>query len=116
MIEVICLIGRGLRFALLVVGRRRTAIADGVVVEVLGEARDRLVVLRSAGRSQLGAGIVGVAVDGAREVAEGGAALRDGNATTRRVVGVVELGNDVGRRGVADLDELVVRVVLPGGR
>ena len=115
LVQVVRLISRGLGFAPLVIGRRRTAVTDGVVVEVLREAGDGLTILRATGRSQLGAGIVGIAVDGAREVAEGGADLRDGNATTRRVVGVVELGNDVGRRGVADLQELVVGVVCPAG-
>ena len=116
LVEIVCLIGRCLRLALLVVRCRRTAVTDGVVVEVLGEAGDGLAVLRSAGRSQLGAGIVGVAVDGAREVAEGATALGDGNAATGGIVGVVELGNDIGRRGVTNLEELVIRVVGPGGR
>ena len=116
MIEVICLIGRGLCFALLVVGRRTATVADGVVVEVLGEARDRLAVLRAAGRSQLRARVVGVAVDGARKIAEGGAALGDGYTATGSVVSVVELRDDIRRRRVADLQELVVRVVgLAGG-
>ena len=105
-----------MRLALLIVGRRRTAVTDGVVVEVLGEAGDELAVLRSAGRSQFASGVVSVAVDGAREIAKGAAGFGDGGATTRDIVGVVELGDYVRGRGVADLDELVVRVVLPGGR
>ena len=75
-----------------------------------------MAVLRSAGRSQLASGVVRVAVDGAREVAEGATALGDGNAATGGIVGVVELGNDIGRRGVTNLEELVIRVVGPGGR
>ena len=116
LVQVIGLIGRGLGFALLIVGRRRAAVADRVVVEVLRETGDRLAVLRSAGRSQLGAGIVGVGIDRAGEIAERAAASGDGSAAAGGIVGVVELRDDVGRRRVADLDELVVRVVLPGGR
>ena len=56
-------IRRDLRLARLVVRRRRGAVADGVVVEVFREARDRLAVLRAASRCQLAAGVVGVAVD-----------------------------------------------------
>ena len=37
------------------------------------------------------------------------------DATPRRVVGVVELGDDVGRGGVTNLQKLVVRVVGPAG-
>ena len=58
LVQVVRLVGRGLGFALLVIGRRRTAVANRVVVEVLGEARDGLAVLRSAGRSQFAARIV----------------------------------------------------------
>ena len=115
LVEVVRLIGRGLRFTLLVVGRRRAAVTDGVVVEVLGEAGDRLAVLRAAGRNQFASGVVSIGVDGVREVAEGAAALGDRGATARGVVSVVELGDDVGRRGVADLQELVVGVVCPAG-
>ena len=75
-----------------------------------------MAVLRSAGRSQFATRVVGVGVDGAREIAEGGADFGDRRAATGSVVSVVELRDDVGRRRVADLDELVVRVVLPGGR
>ena len=91
MVKIVRLISRGLGFALLVVGRRRTAVANRVVVEVLGEAGDGLAVLRAAGRCQLAAGIVGVAFDGAREIAERAAALDNCGATARGVVGVVEL-------------------------
>ena len=116
LIQVVGLIDRGLRFAPLVIGSRTATVADGVVVEVLGEARDRLAVLRAAGRSQLRARVVGVAVDGARKIAEGGAALGDGYTATGSVVSVVELRDDIRRRRVADLQELVVRVVgLAGG-
>ena len=115
MVQVVRLISRGLGFAPLVIGRRRTAVTDGVVVEVLGEARDRLAILRATGRSQLASGVVRVAVDRAGEIAEGGAALGNGNAATGSVVSVVELRDDVGWRRVADLQELVVGVVLPGG-
>ena len=115
LVEVICLIGRCLRLALLVVDRRRTAVAYGVVVEVLRESGDRLTVLRAAGRSQLASGIVGVAGDGARKIAEGGATLRDGDSTTGGIVCVVELRDDVRGHRVADLQELVVGVVGPRG-
>ena len=115
MIQVVRRVGRGLRLTLLVVGRRRAAVADGVVVEVLGEARDRLAVLRAAGRSQLAARVVSIGIDRAREIAEGGAGLGDGGAATGGIVGVVELRDDVRRGGVLDLQELVVRVVGPTG-
>ena len=91
LVQVVRLVGRGLRFALLVVGRRRTTVANRVVVEVFGEAGDGLAVFRAAGRSQLRARVVGVAVDGARKIAEGGAALGDGYTATGGIVGVVEL-------------------------
>ena len=115
LVEVVGLIGRGLRFALLIVGRRRTAVANRVVVEVLRKARDWLAVLRAAGRSQLASGIVGVGIDRAGEIAEGAAASRDCRAAACGIVGVVELGDDVGRGGVTDLQELVIGVVGPGG-
>ena len=105
-----------MRFTLLVVGRRRAAVTDGVVVEVLGEAGDRLAVLRAAGRNQFASGVVSIGVDGVREVAERAAALGDGSAAAGGVVSVVELGDDVGRGGVTDLQELVVGVVGPAGR
>ena len=95
LVEIVCLIGRGLRFTLLVVGRRRAAVADRIVIEVLGEARDGLAVLRAAGRSQFAPGVVSVAVDGAQEIAKGAAALADGYAATGGIVGIVELGNDL---------------------
>ena len=116
MVQVVRLISRGLGFAPLVIGRRRTAVADRIVIEVLGEARDRLAILRTAGRNQLAAGVVGVGVDRAREVAERAAALGDGSAAAGGGVSVVELGDDVGRGGVTDLQELVVGVVGPAGR
>ena len=115
LVQVVRLISRGLGFAPLVIGRRRTAVTDGVVVEVLGEAGDGLAVLRAAHRSQFTTMIVGVTVDGAREIAERAAALGDGGATTGSVVGVVELRDDVRRRRVADLKELIVGVVGPRG-
>ena len=115
LIQVVGLIGRGLGFPLLVVGRGSAAVANRVVVEVLRESGDRLTILRAAGRSQLTAGVVGVGVDGAREVAEGGAGFGDRRAATGSIVGVVELRDDVGGRRVADLKELVVRVVGPAG-
>ena len=74
-----------------------------------------MAVLRSAGRSQFATRVVGVGVDGAREIAEGGATLRDGDSTTSGIVCVVELRDDVSGRRVADLQELVVGVVGPGG-
>ena len=68
------------------------------------------------GRSQLATRVVGVGIDRARKVAKGAATLGDGNATTRGVVGVVELRDDVGGRRVTNLEELVVGVVGPAGR
>ena len=78
-----------MRFALLITGRGTAAISDGVVVEVFRESGDGLTVLRAASRDQLAAGIVGVAVDGAGEIAKGSACFRDGGTTTGGVVGVV---------------------------
>ena len=49
LVQVVRLVGRSLSFALLIVGRRRAAVAKRVVGEVFREARDRLAVLRSAG-------------------------------------------------------------------
>ena len=115
LVEVVGLVSRGLGFALLVVGCRRTAVADRVVVKVFREAGDGLAVFGATRRSQLAARVVGVGVDGARKIAEGGASFGDCSAATCRVVCIIELGDDVGGRGVADLDELVVRVVGPAG-
>ena len=116
LVQVIRLIGRGLRLALLVIGRRTAAVADRIVIEVLGEARDRLAILRATGRSQLASGVVRVAVDRSGEIAEGGAGFGDGCAAPGGIVGVVELRDDVSGRRVTDLKELVIRVVGPGGR
>ena len=62
LIEPIRLIVRGLRLALLVIGRRRTAVADRVVVEVLREAWNGLAVLCSSGRSKLAAVVVEIRI------------------------------------------------------
>ena len=46
---------------------------------------------------------------------KGRSSLGDSGATTCGVVGIVKLGDDVGRSGVTDLKELVVGVILPTG-
>ena len=49
LVEIVRRVGRCLCLTLLVIGSRTATVADGVVVEVLGEAGNRLAILRTAG-------------------------------------------------------------------
>ena len=63
LVEVVRHVCGSLDFALLVVGCRTAAVADGVVVEVLGEAGDWLAIFGAPRRGQLAAVVVSIAVD-----------------------------------------------------